>query len=95
MPHQPIIDVDFQQQPAGLVWASRSCSGSLGEDAESTFELMLPGDDGWAEYQFRMAQRRAVALSNHGWKFWPTKGPRGHYYEGFGPRDARVMTEQN
>lgn len=58
------------------------------------FELMIPGSDGWAEYQFRLAKRRAATLSSHGWKFLEKEGPRGHYYEGFGPRGARVMTEQ-
>lgn len=55
---------------------------------------MLPGDDGWAEYQWKMAKRRALCLSNHGWKFFKREGPHGTYYEGFGPRGRRVMSKQ-
>jgi len=59
-----------------------------------TFELILPSDPRWAEHQFHMAQRRAASLSNHGWKFFESEGPRGTYYEGFGPNGMRVMSEQ-
>jgi hypothetical protein len=58
------------------------------------YELMLPGDVGWAEYQWTMARRRAEHLSNHGWKFTKAVGPRGTYYEGHGPQGKRVMSEQ-
>jgi hypothetical protein len=55
---------------------------------------MVPGADGWEEHQFRMVKRRAARLSENGWKFLPQDGPRGTYYEGYGPRGARVMSEQ-
>lgn len=58
------------------------------------FALMLPGDDGWAELRWQMAKRRALSLSHHGWKFFKREGPRGIYYEGFGPRQRRVMSKQ-
>ncbi|GAA5124603.1 hypothetical protein JIN84_12895 [Luteolibacter yonseiensis] len=58
------------------------------------YELVLPGDPSWPEYQFQMAQRRAASLSANGWKFHPQEGPRGHYYEGYGPAGRRMMSEQ-
>jgi hypothetical protein len=42
----------------------------------------------------QIVQRRAARLSEKGWKFLRQEGPRGTYYEGFGPQGKRVMTEQ-
>lgn len=65
------------------------------ENQESEiFPLMLPGEDGWASYQFKMLQGRAKILSDNGWRFIQADCPRGIYYEGFGPGGARVMSEQ-
>jgi hypothetical protein len=62
--------------------------------SDEPFALVLPGDDGWAAWQYRMVRDRAATLSRHGWKFTQTSGPRGVYYEGHGPAGRRMMGEQ-
>ena len=57
--------------------------------------LVLPTDPEYLATRREAYRRMAARLSDHGWKFWLRSGPRGAYYEGYGPRGARIMSAQN
>lgn len=55
----------------------------------------ISAEPGFEELHFARMKRRAACLSEHRWRFYKKEGPRGIYYEGFGPAGRRVMSEQN
>lgn len=70
--------------------ACSGCSEPIGR-----FEILLPDDPRWQRKQFEDAQRRAAALSAHGWRLLRQTGPRGTYYDGHGPKGARIMSDSD
>lgn len=77
-----------------LQFVTHQTMNQTASEIDEDFSMLLPGDPGYDFAQALIIKRRAQQLSNHGWKFLPQKGPRGFYYEGFGPAGKRVMSEQ-
>lgn len=57
-------------------------------------KMPMPGDVEFPEFAFDLTARIAKTLSEKGWRFIPQNGPNGHYYEGRGPRESRIISPQ-
>lgn len=63
-------------------------------DLFDLLNLPKPGTPEFTQYAFALTKRIAASLAAAGWRFHHKEGPRGHYYEGFGPGGVRMMSQQ-
>jgi hypothetical protein len=59
------------------------------------YHLELPGSLKPALTPEARLKQQAEKLSAQGWRFQKQSGPRGTYYNGYGPRGKRIMSAQH